>query len=112
MVTRTLMETQALIENVLMECLRFYERSDIRLLASFDRIRNQYLLLEEGWEQYKRIHFILVHIEILHDKVYIQRDGTRDGIAEDLVRAGIPPQEIVLAFRHPTERTATTFALA
>jgi hypothetical protein len=39
-------------------------------------------------------------------------NGTEDGLALDLVRAGIPKQEIVLAFHPPHRRPYTEYAVA
>ena len=46
------------------------------------------------------------------NKIWIQRDGTEDGIANDLVSAGIPKDQIVLGF-HPLEiRPYTEYAVS
>lgn len=64
-----------------------------------------------GWENKKRVHGCLVHIDIINDKIWIQRDGTEQGIANELVNSGIPKENIVLAF-HPTEvRQYTEYAV-
>jgi hypothetical protein len=65
-----------------------------------------------GWENDKRVHGCLVHMDIIDGKIWIQRDGTEDGMALDLVRAGIPKQEIVLAFHPPHRRPYTEYAAA
>jgi hypothetical protein len=46
-----------------------------------------------------------LHLDILNGKVWIQRDGTEDGIADELEAAGIPRSDIVLAF-HPEKDRA------
>ncbi|QSJ20937.1 XisI protein [Nostoc sp. UHCC 0702] len=61
-----------------------------------DQNANHYLLLTLGWENKQRVHGYLVHINIINDKSWIQRDGTQDGIANELVKAGIPKDQIVL----------------
>lgn len=38
----------------------------------------------------KRVHGCLLHVEIIDDKIWIQRDGTEDGIADELVEAWHP----------------------
>ena len=60
----------------------------------------------------RRVHGCLIHIDIVSDKIYIQRDGTEEGVANDFVGAGIPKQQIVLAFRSPELRRHTDFAIA
>jgi hypothetical protein len=44
--------------------------------------------------------------------VRIQHDGTEDGSAEELVKAGIPRNRIVLAFKPLDIRAHTDFAVA
>ena len=57
-------------------------------------------------------HSCIVHIEISNDKIWIHRDGLEDGIALDLVAAGIPKHDIVLAFHSPEIRPYTEFAVS
>ncbi|HEU5116759.1 MAG TPA: element excision factor XisI family protein [Isosphaeraceae bacterium] len=45
-------------------------------------------------------------------KVWIQHDGTYDGIANALVEPGIPRDRIVLAFKPPDIRQYTGFAVS
>ena len=55
----------------------------------------------------------MVHLymfDIIDDKVWIQYDGTEDGIADELIEAGIPQDKIVLGFRPPEIRPYTGFA--
>ncbi|MEZ4861109.1 MAG: element excision factor XisI family protein [Caldilineaceae bacterium] len=47
-----------------------------------------------------------------NDKFYIEVDGTEQGIATDLLEAGVPKEDIVLAFHHPAMRPYTEFAVA
>jgi len=50
--------------------------------------------------------------EIINGKIWIQRDGTEYGIANELVAAGIPKNKIVLAFHPEDVRQYTDFAIA
>ncbi|WP_427159871.1 XisI protein [Aliinostoc sp. HNIBRCY26] len=77
-----------------------------------DENANHYLLLTLGWENKQRVHGCLIHIDIINDKVWIQRDGTETGIANELVSAGIPKDRIVLAFHPVNVRQYTDFAIA
>lgn len=78
----------------------------------FDRQRDRYLLVEAGWEKGYRIHGTLIHVDIIDGKLWIQHDGTEEGIAPELVSAGVPKSRIVLAFRPPEMRQLTEFAVA
>lgn len=79
---------------------------------ALDDERGEYLLLYQGWEGVRRIHQVLLHLELKDGKVWIQRDGTEEGIADDLLQLGVPADRIVLAFHHPRKRQFTGFAVA
>jgi hypothetical protein len=80
--------------------------------AVFDETTDRYLVMSVGWERdTRRIHHCLVHLDIIDGKVWIQRDGTEDGIAYDLEEAGIPKSDIVLAFHSEEVRPYTGYAV-
>jgi XisI protein len=54
---------------------------------------------------------MLVHLDIIDRKIWIQHDGTEEGIADELVKQGIPPQKIVLAYKSFERRKITDFAV-
>ncbi|MBV7334508.1 XisI protein [Chloroflexi bacterium TSY] len=47
-----------------------------------------------------------------YGKIWIEIDWTEEGIATELVAAGVPKEDIVLAFHHPSMRQYTEFAVA
>jgi hypothetical protein len=63
-----------------------------------------------GREGVRRVHGCLVHIDIIGNKIWIQRDGTEDGVVAELLKAGVPKDHIVLGFRSPEMRKHTEFA--
>lgn len=77
----------------------------------FDRVKDRYLLMTVGWKNENRVHSCLVHIDIINNKIYIQRDGTEEGVATDLEREGVPKSDIVLAFHAPELRKHTEYAV-
>lgn len=78
----------------------------------FDETSDVYLVVVEGWQGVRRLHGCLVHLEIKEDKVWVQQDGTEDGVVADLLAAGIPKDHIVLGFKSPQSRAHTEFAIA
>lgn len=101
------------VERVLTPYTRIpYAHGELRCEALFDREHDRYALVTLGWDAGKRVHFLLVHIDILGGKVWIEKDNTEDGVAPELVRAGIPQAHIVLAFRSPEARKHTDYAVA
>ncbi len=80
--------------------------------AVFDEGADVYLVVVEGWQDVRRLHGCLAHVEIKGDKIWVQQDGTEDGVAADLLAAGIPKDCIVLGFKSPQSRAFTQFAVA
>lgn len=78
----------------------------------FDDERGQYLILDMGWHGDKYLHATPIHISLIDDKVWVQYDDTEEGVATDLMAAGVPKEDIVLGFRHPKIRQHTGFAVA
>ena len=76
----------------------------------FDVSRDRYLLMHLGWEHKKWVHACLVHIQIENSKIWIQRDFTEVGIANELVEFGVAKTNIVLGFEPPFIRKFTEFA--
>jgi len=89
-----------------------YAHPDITSETVFDREADRYLLMVLGREQGRHVHSCIVHIDIIGDKIWIQRDGTEYGIAQQLVDSGVPKQNIVLGFKSPAIRQHTEFAVA
>lgn len=85
---------------------------DIEIELVFDETRGHYELMYKGWDSDERVHGPLIHVDLIGDKVWIEYDGTERGIAEDFLEAGIPREQIVLAFHSPSVRQYTGFAVA
>jgi hypothetical protein len=78
----------------------------------FDETADIYLVVVEGWQNVRRLHGCLVHVEIKGDKIWIQQDGTEHGVAAELLAADVPRNSIVLGFKSPQNRGHTQFAAA
>lgn len=78
----------------------------------FDDEREQYLVLDFGWNGNQYLHTTPIHLSLIGDKVWVQYDDTEEGVVTDLTQAGIPNEHIVLGFRHPRVREHTGFAVA
>ena len=100
------------IEKVLIEYTKIpYSHGQIDTKLIIDKPENNYLLINIGWDGKRRVHGCLVHLEIIAGKIWIQRDGTEDGIANEIVAKGIPKEQIVLAFHPPEIRQYTEYAV-
>jgi hypothetical protein len=102
-----------IIEKILQDYANFLDTDhQIQIELVLDQKRDRYLLVETGWQNGYRIYGTLLHIDIIDQKIWIQHDGTEDGIADELVAAGIPQKQIILAFKSPEIRPYTGFAVA
>jgi hypothetical protein len=79
--------------------------------AIVDADKDQYVVINMGWDKKKRVYGSVIHIQILNGKVWIQFDGTDRPVAEELVAAGIPREDIVLGFYPADVRIHTEFAM-
>jgi hypothetical protein len=76
-----------------------------------DATRDHFELLNIGWEGHRRIHYTVLHLDIIGGKIWVQHDATDRPVVEELVAAGVPKSDIVLGF-HPAElRQHTEFAV-
>ncbi|MBW4509911.1 MAG: XisI protein [Scytonematopsis contorta HA4267-MV1] len=102
-----------LVEKTLKDYADFLDNDDqVQVELVFDRERNRYLLVESGWQNGYRIYGTLLHIDIVDNKLWIQHDGTEDGVAHELLAAGIPKEHIVLGFKSLERRQHTEFAIS
>ena len=89
-----------------------YANADLTNEIVFDRENDRYLVMSYGWQGVRQLHGALIHVDINSDKVWVHRDGTEYGIANELVDAGIPKDHIVLGFHSQQVRAHTGFAVA
>ncbi|MBR8833321.1 MAG: XisI protein [Stigonema ocellatum SAG 48.90 = DSM 106950] len=76
-----------------------------------DPVNDHYQLVYVGWKNRRRTYGCVLHLDIKNDKIWIQHDGTEIGIADELVKLGVPKEDIVLAFHEPFVRQYTGFAV-
>ncbi len=108
----TLKTHRQLIRKILTDYAKIpYAHGNIQIETVFDSESDRYLLMIVGRDNRRRIHGCLVHIDIINGKIWIQRDGTEYGIANELVDVGVPKNRIVLGFRSPKRRKHTEFAV-
>jgi XisI protein len=54
--------------------------------------------MQVGWDRQRRVRGNLIYVTIENQRVLVKYDGTATGITQELVAAGIPIDNIVLAF--------------
>lgn len=82
---------------------------NIRTEAVVDREHDHYEVMQVGWHGDRRVHGSIIHIDIRDGKVWIEYNGTDARLGEELVAAGIPRHDIVLAFQPEELRVASGF---
>ena len=108
-----LKEYRQTVEKILNEYAAIpYAYGEVERRTVFNHETDSYLLYVVGWDGRERVHGIISHIDIIDGKIWIQRDGTEDGLATDLEREGVPKSDIVLGFQPPSVRPYTEYAAA
>ncbi|NCC36182.1 MAG: XisI protein [Chloroflexia bacterium] len=84
---------------------------EVEMEVVIDHQHDHYQLLTIGWHKHQRIHGTILHIDIRDGKIWIQQDGTEEGVANRFVEQGVPKTDIVLGFQPPYKRPYTDFAI-
>jgi hypothetical protein len=84
----------------------------LQFTTVFDRERDTYMVLSQGWDGIRRVHHIVAHFDIIDGKIWAQADNTNLVLVRELEEAGVPKHDIVLGFRHPDVRPLTEYAVA
>jgi hypothetical protein len=84
---------------------------EVEVETVFNDEQGHYEMLYMGWEGRRRVHGTVIHVDIRKGKVWVQFDGTENGITEELVTSGIPREHIVLGFHSPHKRKFTPYAV-
>ncbi len=85
---------------------------NINVEVIIDPERDHYEVMHIGWQDFRRIHGSVIHLDIINGKIWIQYDGTNRPVAEALLEAGVPHEDIVLGFHPEDVRPYTDFAVA
>jgi hypothetical protein len=101
-----------IVRRVITEYARYKpSHGQIETEAIIDRDHDHYEVMHVGWDGVRRVHGSVVHIDIIDGKVWIQYDGTSCPVADELIAAGIPREDIVLGFHPADVRPLTGFAV-
>jgi hypothetical protein len=101
-----------LIQDILSQHSVNHSQNNTEIQLIFDTQRHHYQVLNIGWKEQKRIYGVIIHVDLTDNKIWIQRDGTEIGIANQLLAAGVPKHDIVLGFHAPYKRSLTDFAVS
>jgi len=102
--------------NYIRELLRRYQefassQDEVETQIIADTEHDHYQLVHVGWQDERRVYGCVFHIDIKNGKIWIQYNGTEWHIAEELVKFGVPKEDIVLGFHSPSRRKFTEYAV-
>ena len=72
---------QSILENHTKHCSN--RHTEVKCL--FDTERDRYQVINIGWQDLTRVFGCIIYIEIKEGKIWIERDGTEVGMANELV---------------------------
>lgn len=111
------MEKLAQYQHYAQEIFRQFveERADrddgVEVELTIDLERQHYHVFDLGWRKKRRIYGCVLHVDIKEGKIWIQHDGTEDGIANAFLERGVPKSDIVLGFHSPYRRQFSGFGV-
>ena len=93
--------------------IKFSNEPDLDTRLVVDKENHRYQVVTTGWDKSgKRVHNCMIHLEIINEKIWIQRNMTEIDPGKKLVYQGIPPSEIVVGFLKPKMRELSDYAVA
>lgn len=104
-----------LLKQILSRHLELVNRRPVSGLDSeliIDEERDNYMWITIGWSGEERVDGITFFARIRNGKFLIEEDWTEDGIATELVEAGVPKEDIVIAFHEPQDALLSELAAA
>ena len=104
----------------ILECLfRKYERlynlqprPGVESFVILDQERGHYILMSLGWSEGRRVRRMVLYVRLRNGKISVEEDWTEEGIATELLKAGVSKDDIVLAFHPPEMWPLSEFAVA
>jgi len=84
--------------------------SGIDIQFVIDKENDHYFLYYVGWDKLERIHDCIFHLDIIDEKIWIQKDSTNVDLSMILVEKKVPKSDIVLGFQAPYKRRFNGFA--
>jgi len=88
-------------------------KTDVDTEILCDDTHGQYMVMRIGWRAEIRVHRPVFYLRLKDGKIHVEEDWTKEGIANELMQAGVPASDIVLSFTPPDLRSETpAFAVA
>ena len=93
-----------IIQSVLQKYARLFNQQPpgVDVLALCDQQIDTYAIINVGWDGNERMNSTNVLMRIINEKIWVEEDWTLYGFVDELLDAGVPKEDIVLAF-HPSK---------
>ncbi|MBD2520135.1 XisI protein [Nostoc sp. FACHB-973] len=85
-------------------------KGDVERQVIFDIDHDHYQLVNVGWDNRRRVYGCVLHFDIKDGKIWLQYNGTEIDFATELVKLGVPNQDIVIGFHSIWMRSLTEYA--
>lgn len=105
---------QTIITGILKDYADSFNRSPQSIEAKlvFDYERHSFQVLNVGWRNHEYFFYVVFHLDIKNNKVWLNENRTDILIAPMLVEQGIPKSDIVLGLQSPETRAFSGYAVA
>jgi hypothetical protein len=104
---------QTIIKELLKDYMEQHQTSshdsEVETLLVTDDEHGQYLVIKNGWQGKDRVQLIPIFLRLVDGKIWVEEDWTDYEVVDRLLEAGIPQEQIVLAFHHPSMRQFSEF---
>lgn len=102
-----------IIQSIFQEYAQLFNHQPegVEVLAVCDESIDTYAIINVGWDGKKRINTTSVLMRIVDGKIWVEEDWTMYRFVDELLAAGVPKEDIVLAFHSPKMRQYTEFAV-
>lgn len=89
-----------ILESVVKRHARFQPANgNIQTHHVCDRERNEYMVIDSGWnEKGRRIYDVVLHFRLQNGTVQVERDNTDAEVVRELLDSGIAKDDIILAY--------------
>ena len=103
---------KSLLTEYLKDTHQEVDSKDIEFKLIADDTSHNYQIIALGWKGLSRFYNLLLHVEIIDDKIWIQEDKMENSFAEQLLEKGVSKKQIVLAYFPEFHRKFTEYAVA
>jgi hypothetical protein len=106
---------RTVIKNILSELAEISNRQPVpgvETICVFDEKHDEYLLMDVGWMDEKRVLTLILFFRIKDGKIWLEENNTDLTFDDEFDEAGIRDEDIVIGFHSPSERRLMGYAIA